>query len=78
MNRRILRRVFSNFMVGLMIGAVVVALLPLFFILLDLVVKGAGSLSLDFFTKIPAPAGETGGGVGHAVVGTLIIVGAGC
>ena len=74
MNRRILRRAFSNLMVGLMIGAVVVALLPLFFILLNLVLKGAGSLSLDFFTQMPAPAGETGGGVAHALVGTLLIV----
>ena len=75
MNRRKLRRLVSNAMVGLMIVAVVVALLPLFFILLDLVVKGSSSLSLDFFTKMPAPAGETGGGVAHAIVGTLIIVG---
>jgi phosphate transport system permease protein len=74
-NRRVLRRLFSNLMVGLMIGAVIVALLPLFFIFLDLVAKGAGSLSLDFFTKTPAPAGETGGGVAHAIVGTLLIVG---
>jgi phosphate transport system permease protein len=75
MNRRILRRIFSNLMVGLMIGAVVVALLPLFFILLNLVIKGAGSLSLAFFTETPAPAGETGGGVAHALVGTVLIVG---
>ena len=75
MNRRVLRRLVSNAMVGLMILAVVVALLPLFFILLDLVVKGAGSLSPDFFTRMPAPAGESGGGVAHAIVGTLIIVG---
>lgn len=65
-------------MVGLMIGAVVVALLPLFFILFDLVVQGAGSLSPGFFTKTPAPAGETGGGVVHAIVGTLLIVGVAC
>jgi phosphate transport system permease protein len=74
-NRRVVRRLVSNAMVGLMVVAVVVALLPLFFILADLVVKGAGSLSVDFFTKMPAPAGETGGGVAHAIVGTLIIVG---
>jgi phosphate transport system permease protein len=74
-NRRVIRRLVSNAMVGLMILAVVVVLLPLFFILLDLVVKGAGSLSVDFFTKMPAPAGESGGGVAHAIVGTLIIVG---
>jgi phosphate transport system permease protein len=75
MNRRALRRGVSNLMVGLMIGAVVVALLPLVFILATLVIKGAGSLSLDFFTRTPAPAGESGGGVVHAIVGTLIIVG---
>lgn len=75
MNRRVIRRQVSNLMVGVMILAVVLALLPLFFILFDLVVKGAGSLSADFFTRMPAPAGETGGGVAHAIVGTLIIVG---
>ena len=76
MNRRTLRRAVSNAMVGFMILAVVVALLPLFFILFDLVIQGAGSLSVAFFTKMPAPAGEIGGGVAHAIVGTLIIVGA--
>jgi phosphate transport system permease protein len=74
-NRRTLRRWISNLMVVLMVGTVVVALIPLFFILLNLILKGAGSLSLDFFTKTPAPAGETGGGVIHALVGTLLIVG---
>jgi phosphate transport system permease protein len=74
-NRRALRRLISNAMVGLMVLAVVAALLPMIFILLDLIVKGAGSLSLDFFTRMPAPAGESGGGVAHAIVGTLIIVG---
>ena len=62
-------------MVGLMIAAVMLAVLPLLFILADLVIKGAGSLDLAFFTETPAPAGETGGGVVHAIVGTLIIVG---
>jgi phosphate transport system permease protein len=62
-------------MVGLMIGAVVVALIPLFLILLNLVLKGAGSLSAEFFTRTPAPAGESGGGVVHALTGTLLIVG---
>jgi phosphate transport system permease protein len=75
-NRRTVRRALSNLMVGLMVGAVTVALLPLVVILIDLVLKGAGSLSLDFFTRTPAPAGESGGGVVHAVVGTLLIVGA--
>jgi phosphate transport system permease protein len=75
MNRRTLRRILSNVMVGLMILAVIVAVLPLLLILLNLVVKGAGSLSVAFFTRMPVPAGETGGGVAHAIVGTLLIVG---
>ncbi len=75
MNRRSLRRFKSNAMVTLMIGAVILAVLPLVLILASLVIKGAGSLSVAFFTKMPVPAGETGGGVLHAIVGTLIIVG---
>ena len=75
MNRRNLRKLRGNIMVALMGGAVVIALLPLIFILLNLIIKGAGSLSLDFFTRMPAPAGEGGGGVLHAIVGTLIMVG---
>jgi phosphate transport system permease protein len=62
-------------MVAVMLVAVVLAVLPLVFILGSLVVKGASSLSFAFFTRMPVPAGETGGGVAHAIVGTLIIVG---
>jgi phosphate transport system permease protein len=75
MNRRSFRRWVSNFMVGLMIAAVIIAVLPLLLILLTLIVKGASSLSLNFFTRPPVPAGETGGGVAHAIVGTLMVVG---
>lgn len=75
MNRRILRRWKSNAMVGLMLLAVIVAVTPLLFILLNLVLKGASSLSVAFFTRTPVPVGETGGGVAHALAGTLAIVG---
>jgi phosphate transport system permease protein len=75
-NRRWFRRARSHVMVALMLAAVIIAILPLFFILLNLLLKGAGSLSWDFFTKLPVPAGEVGGGVAHAIVGTLLIVGA--
>lgn len=72
------RRTKSRLWTGLTGVAVLVAVLPLLLILGTLIVKGAGSLSLDFFTKLPAPAGEVGGGVSHALVGTLIIVGGAC
>ncbi len=75
MNWRRLRRAKSAAMVGLMLLAVAAAVLPLGLILFDLVLKGASSLSLDFFTQLPVPAGEAGGGVKHAILGTLILVG---
>jgi phosphate transport system permease protein len=36
---------------------------------------GASSLNLNFFTKIPAPVGESGGGMANAIVGSGIILG---
>jgi phosphate transport system permease protein len=75
MDRRRLRRLKSNVMVGLMAAAVVVAVLPLFLILASLVLRGAQSLTPEFFVNRPAPVGETGGGVAHAILGTLMIVG---
>lgn len=75
MNRQSRRRLVSRLMVGMMVLAVVVAVLPLVLILGSLVMRGAGALSLSFFTNPPVPVGEVGGGVLHAIVGTLMIVG---
>ncbi len=44
-------------------------------ILSHVVAKGASYISWDFLTSMPAPAGEEGGGVAHAIVGSFIIVG---
>jgi phosphate transport system permease protein len=71
------RRLFSRFMTGLTLLAALIALAPLFAIFADLVIRGASSLNLDFFIRNPAAAGQTGGGVANAIVGTLIIVGVG-
>ncbi len=49
--------------------------LALVLILGDLIAKGASSLDWNFFVRNPVPAGETGGGVANAIVGTVIIVG---
>ncbi|HET7603830.1 MAG TPA: phosphate ABC transporter permease PstA [Gemmatimonadales bacterium] len=75
MHRRSLRRASSSVKVLLTGFAVLRAVLPLLLILVTLVLKGASSLSWDFFTALPAPAGEAGGGVANAIVGTLLIVG---
>lgn len=70
------RRLRSNIMMGLLGACVMLAVLPLLLILATLVVKGAGSLNLAFFTETPAPPGQPGGGVVHGIMGTLLIVGA--
>ena len=40
--------------------------------------KGLGGLSLHFFTELPKPVGETGGGFGNAILGTIVLVGLAC
>ena len=39
--------------------------------------KGASSLNWDFFTQLPKPVGEVGGGMKHAIIGTAYLVGLG-
>ncbi|HEY3204214.1 MAG TPA: phosphate ABC transporter permease PstA [Thermoanaerobaculia bacterium] len=75
MNRTSRRKALSGFVVFLCGAAVAVALIPLFFIFTYVLQKGFSSLNWDFFTKSPKPVGETGGGMGNAIVGTLILIG---
>jgi phosphate transport system permease protein len=69
------RRVTSGLMTGVVITLAGLAVLPLLLIFGYLVAKGATSINLDFFLKTPVPAGQTGGGVAHAIVGSAIVVG---
>lgn len=71
------RRWVSRIMTGVTVLCALLALLPLFAIFTDLVLRGASSLNWAFFVENPAAAGDTGGGVANAIVGTLIIVGLG-
>jgi phosphate transport system permease protein len=72
------RKLKSDFMVGLTIMATVIALTPLFLVLGYLASKGASSVSWSFFTRMPVPVGEAGGGMANAIVGTLELVGLAC
>ena len=73
--RTVQRRITSGLMTGLVAALSFTAVLALVLILGDLIAKGASSIDWAFFTKSPVPAGETGGGVANAIVGTGIIVG---
>ena len=73
--RYLWRKAKSDLMMGITVAATVVTLLPLFIILAYLAVRGASSLNLAFFTHMPAPVGEKGGGMANAIVGTLELIG---
>ena len=69
------RHLVSGGMIGLTYLAAILATLPLVLILFHLTAKGASSLSFSFFTHMPRPVGEAGGGMANAIVGTLILIG---
>ncbi len=69
------RRFRSAFMIGTTYALAAIVLAPLALILFYLVDKGARSLSPSFFTALPKPVGEAGGGMANAIVGTLILIG---
>jgi phosphate transport system permease protein len=69
------RNLKSKVMVGLTIVATMVALVPLFFVLGYLTSKGAASVNWAFFTRMPTPVGQSGGGMANAIVGTFELVG---
>jgi phosphate transport system permease protein len=70
-----MRRTLTNaFVTGLSVLSTAIVLVPLVAILAYLVYKGASSLNLNFFTKVPAPVGESGGGMANSIVGSGIIL----
>ncbi|HYS07910.1 MAG TPA: phosphate ABC transporter permease PstA [Myxococcales bacterium] len=72
------RRAVNWLMTGLCALALSAALVPLVSLLWLVISRGFAGLSWSFFTAIPAPVGETGGGVGNAIAGTLYVVGIAC
>jgi len=72
------RRLMNLIMTGLCAGAVLLALVPLVSVFWLLFAKGFSALSWSLFTSLPSPVGEAGGGVGNAILGTLLLVGLAC
>lgn len=71
------RRLQSQIIVALCGASILMALLPLALVLFYVVTQGISSLSVSFFTEMPRPVGEVGGGMANAVVGSFIVVGLG-
>jgi len=71
MRRNLRWRKFVNFTMFVLSGLCAVATVSvLFFILGYLIWHGASSLNWSFFTQLPKPVGETGGGMANAIVGS--------
>jgi phosphate transport system permease protein len=69
-----IRAATDNAVTGLAILATLLVIAPLMAIFGYLVYKGASSVNLDFFTKIPKPVGEEGGGMANAIVGSAVLL----
>jgi phosphate transport system permease protein len=65
------RRFWNGIALSLAALCAAAVLAPLVLILLYVIKRGAGTLSLAFFTHLPQPVGEPGGGMANAIVGTL-------
>ncbi len=69
-------RKFKNaLMQGLTCACALLVLLPLALIFYHVVKSGIGALNVGFFTQLPKPVGEAGGGMANAIVGTFVLLG---
>jgi phosphate transport system permease protein len=67
----------SSLFVAFCGASVLLALIPLALILFFVISQGIQALNLEFFTSMPKPVGEPGGGMANAIVGTLLLTGLG-
>jgi phosphate transport system permease protein len=68
------RSAVNQIVSALAVLSTILVIVPLVAILIYLLYKGASSLNLAFFTHIPAPVGEPGGGMANAIVGSGIVL----
>jgi len=68
-------RKFKNaFMQTLAFVCAILVIMPLLLVFYHLIKEGFSSINLAFFTQLPKPVGETGGGMGNALAGTFILL----
>lgn len=71
------RQITSWLFVGFCSASVLLALVPLTLILFFVISQGVQGINLEVFTGRPKPVGEAGGGMGNAIIGTLLLTGLG-
>ena len=67
------RLVLNKIMFALVVILSIATIIPLFLIFVYILKEGISIINWNFFTKLPKPVGESGGGVSNAIIGTLII-----
>ena len=72
---RMRRNLANHLATGLAVVSTILVVAPLVAIFAYLLYKGASSLNLAFFTQVPKPVGEPGGGMANAIVGSAVILG---
>jgi phosphate transport system permease protein len=68
------RKIYNALVCGLLALAAAVALLPLLSVFKYVLLQGAPALNWEFFTALPGPVGEPGGGMANALIGTLVLI----
>jgi phosphate transport system permease protein len=69
-----LRHLYNGMVIGSMVLATLAVLTPLGLIFIHIMKMGLSSLSLDFFTQIPKPTGESGGGMANGLFGSAMLI----
>ena len=69
------RRLKSLLMIAGIWTIAVVALVPLILVFYYLLHKGLPAVDLNFFTQLPAPVGQAGGGMANALLGSVVMIG---
>jgi phosphate transport system permease protein len=72
-NPNLTRNRFNAFCTALVALFSTVAVLPLFLVIFYVLIQGGRLLSLKLFTELPPPPGLDGGGIGNAILGTIVV-----
>ena len=70
------RRIAVDYTMRVVMGAAALVVLVVLAVILGyMIYKGVGAMNVAFFTELPKPVGEEGGGIANAIVGSLIMLG---
>jgi phosphate transport system permease protein len=74
LDRLTVRKTWDRVFLGIVIALCAISVLPLFLIFFHIFKEGISAINPGFFTNLPRPVGESGGGIANAIVGTLLLV----